>query len=304
MIEVNRVCRDYAGQRAVDEVSFTIGKGEIVGLLGHNGAGKSTVMKMLTGYLEPTSGDIRIAGRSMLHEAAAIRGLIGYLPENCPLHADMRVMDYLYFQADLKGIDPAMQDENVLSVLRRTQIEARATSRIATLSRGLRQRVGVAQALLARPRILILDEPTNGLDPAQIEQMRTLILEAAGSATVLVSTHILQEVEAVCDRVIILRNGKLVVDQPLSAFQDASKLRVVVDAAGERVRDLLTTIAPVTGDGGSYELECGSDRQALALQVSRLLADHDIGLIELCPVRHSLERLFRETQEGGVQPDA
>ena len=167
MIEVNRVSRDYAGQRAVDEVSFTIGKGEIVGLLGHNGAGKSTVMKMLTGYLEPTSGDIRIAGRSMLHEAAAIRGLIGYLPENCPLHADMRVMDYLYFQADLKGIDPAMQDENVLSVLRRTQIEARATSRIATLSRGLRQRVGVAQALLARPRILILDEPTNGLDPAQ-----------------------------------------------------------------------------------------------------------------------------------------
>ncbi|MEJ2309466.1 MAG: ATP-binding cassette domain-containing protein [Gammaproteobacteria bacterium] len=305
MIEVKRVSRDYAGQKAVDEISFAIGRGEIVGLLGHNGAGKSTVMKMLAGCLEPSSGEIRVAGRSMLRESAAIRGLIGYLPENCPLYADMRVMDYLYLQADLKGIAAAAQDGAVVSVLRRTQLEARATSRIATLSRGLRQRVGVAQALLAGPQLLILDEPTNGLDPSQIEQMRWLIREAAASATVVVSTHILQEVEAVCDRVLILRNGRLVVDQPLSAFQESNSLYVIVDSPGGDVRDLLAGFAPVEQDDGGYLLACAPDRmRSTALEVSKLLADRGIGLVELRPVRHSLEQLFREVQEPGVQSHA
>lgn len=305
MIEVERVSRDYDGQKAVDGISFAIGRGEVVGLLGHNGAGKSTVMKMLAGCLVPTSGEIRVAGRSMQRDAAAIRSLIGYLPENCPLYADMRVMDYLYLQADLKGIASAAQDGRVLSVLRRTRLEARATNRIATLSRGLRQRTGVAQALLAEPQLLILDEPTNGLDPSQIEQMRSLIREAAENATVVVSTHILQEVEAVCDRVLILRNGRLVIDQPLSAFQESNSLLVIVDSPRGDVRDLLAGIAPVEQGDGGYLLACTPERmRSTALAVSKLLADRDIGLVELRPLRHSLEQLFREVQEPGVQPDA
>jgi ABC-2 type transport system ATP-binding protein len=305
MIEVRGVSRQFDGLTAVDEVSFDIGKGEIVGLLGHNGAGKSTVMKMLTGYLEPTAGDIRIGGHDMRREPAAIRRMIGYLPENCPLYPEMRVLDYLYFEADLKGIAPASQGERVLDVLQRTQLEARAASRIGTLSRGLRQRVGVAQALLAEPRILVLDEPANGLDPTQIEQMQSLIREAAGTATVIVSTHILQQVEAVCDRVLIMRNGRLVVDRPLEAPGSTSRLRVVVDTPGEAVAALLGDIGAVEPDGAGYLLACEDGETArTSLQVSRLLAEEGVGLIELRPERHSLEQLFRQAQASGEQPGA
>ncbi|MEJ2329196.1 MAG: ABC transporter ATP-binding protein [Gammaproteobacteria bacterium] len=305
MIEVNEVSRSYGSLVAVDDVTFSVGSGEIVGLLGHNGAGKSTIMKMLTGFLEPTSGRIRIGDLDTQQYPVRARRLIGYLPENCPLYPEMRVMEYLCFQAALKGITPSLQEQQALRVIRQTQLCEKGTSPIKSLSRGQRQRVGVARALLGDPKILILDEPTNGLDPSQITQMRQLIRNAAQQATVLVSTHILQEVEAVCDRVLILRGGKLVVDQPLDELQRSSRLRVVVDAPGGEARAVLEKIAPLESDGEGYLLDCsGVDVTETARKVSSRLAEARIGLLALQPIGDSLESLFRDAQDPRTSLDA
>jgi ABC-2 type transport system ATP-binding protein len=306
MIEVNEVSRRYGSLVAVDDVTFSVGSGEIVGLLGHNGAGKSTIMKMLTGFLEPTSGRIRIGDQNIQQHPVRTRSLIGYLPENCPLYPEMRVMEYLCFQAALKGIPPSLQEQQALHVIRQTQLAEKGTSPIKSLSRGQRQRVGVARALLGDPKILILDEPTNGLDPSQITQMRQLIRNAAQQASVLVSTHILREVEAVCDRVLILRGGKLVIDQPLDELQRSSCLRVVVDPAGDDARAVLEKIAPLESDGeGGYLLDCtGEDVTVTARKVSSRLAEAKIGLLTLQPIRDSLESLFRDAQDPRATLDA
>ena len=306
MIEVNEVSRRYGSLVAVDDVTFSVGSGEIVGLLGHNVAGKSTIMKMLTGFLEPTSGRIRIGDQNIQQHPVRTRSLIGYLPENCPLYPEMRVMEYLCFQAALKGIPPSLQEQQALHVIRQTQLAEKGTSPIKSLSRGQRQRVGVARALLGDPKILILDEPTNGLDPSQITQMRQLIRNAAQQASVLVSTHILREVEAVCDRVLILRGGKLVIDQPLDELQRSSCLRVVVDPAGDDARAVLEKIAPLESDGeGGYLLDCtGEDVTVTARKVSSRLAEAKIGLLTLQPIRDSLESLFRDAQDPRATLDA
>ena len=305
MIEVSQISRRYGTLHAVDDVSFSIGPGEIAGLLGHNGAGKSTIMKMLTGFLEPTSGRIRIDGLDIQQNPVKTRSLIGYLPENCPLYPEMRVMEYLCYQAALKGIPPHVQEQQALEVIRQTQLCEKGTSPIRTLSRGQRQRVGVARALLGEPEILILDEPTNGLDPSQITQMRQLIRNAAERATVLVSTHILQEVEAVCDRVLILRDGKLVVDQPLDELQRSNRLRVVVDQPGDAAREVLEKIAPLHSDDECYLLDfTGEEVTEVARKVSSGLAKARIDLLELRPVRESLQSLFRDAQDPRKSPDA
>ena len=305
MIEVEGISRHYGSQLAVDDVSFSVGAGEIVGLLGHNGAGKSTIMKMLTGFLEPASGRIRVGDLDLRQHPVRARSLIGYLPENCPLYPEMQVMEYLYFQAALKGIPEILRDQQVAHAIGRTQLQEKATSLIDTLSRGQRQRVGVAQALLGDPEILILDEPTNGLDPAQIRRMRQLIRNAAEKATVLVSTHILQEVEAVCDRVLILQGGKLVIDRSLVELQRASRLRVVVEEPGDMASALLESIAPLEPGDGCYFLDCtAEDVTQTAREVSRRLAEEGILLLELCPLRDSLESLFRDTQESGEHTNA
>jgi len=214
-------------------------------------------------------------------------------------------MEYLCFQAALKGIPPSLQEQQALRVIRQTQLSEKGTSPIRALSRGQRQRVGVARALLGDPKILILDEPTNGLDPSQITQMRELIRNAARQATVLVSTHILQEVEAVCDRVLILRGGKLAIDQPLDALQRSSRLRVVVDQPGDAARAVLQKIAVLEPDGEGYLLDCrGEDVTATARKVSSRLAEARIGLLELQPVRDSLESLFRDVQDPRKSLDA
>ncbi len=305
MIELSQISRRYGSLLAVDDVSFSIGPGEIAGLLGHNGAGKSTIMKMLTGFLEPTSGRIRINGLDIQQNPVKTRSLIGYLPENCPLYPEMRVMEYLCYQAALKGIPPPLQEQQALQVIRQTQLCEKGTSPIRTLSRGQRQRVGVARALLGEPNILILDEPTNGLDPSQITQMRQLIRNAAERATVLVSTHILQEVEAVCDRVLILRDGKLVVDQPLDELQRSSRLRVVVDQPGDAARAVLEKIAPLESDDECYLLDfSGEAVTEVARKVSSRLAEARIDLLEMLPIRQSLQSLFRDAQDPRKSPDA
>ena len=220
MIKVDLLSRSYGVLKAVNAVSFEIGKGEVVGLLGPNGAGKTTIMKMITGFLEPTSGVIEVDGMRFGADTRAIQRRIGYLPENCPVWPEMTVLDYLLFQGELHGVTGKALDVAVARAVRRTALEDKARARIDTLSRGYRQRVGVAQAILHDPEIIILDEPTNGLDPTQILHMRRLIRDLAKAATVIVSTHILQEVQAVCERVLILRAGTLALDARL----DAAKL--------------------------------------------------------------------------------
>ncbi len=231
MISVDNVTRRYGDFAAVDQISFLISTGEIVGLLGHNGAGKTTILKMLTGYLEPTEGLITINGNDIINQRHKIQQEIGYLPENCPIYPEMTVIDYLDYAASLYGIPSQKRSTMVVEAIEKTALADKAHQTIGTLSRGYRQRTGVAQAILHKPKILILDEPTNGLDPTQIQQMRELIKDLAHTSTVIISTHILQEVQAVCDRVIIIRNGMLAMDTRLDQLQSEKKLHLILDAA-------------------------------------------------------------------------
>ncbi|MCU0833931.1 MAG: ABC transporter ATP-binding protein [Chromatiaceae bacterium] len=305
MIQVQQLTRRYGELRAVDEVSFAIGRGEVVGLLGHNGAGKTTIMKMLTGYLEPDSGTIEIAGLDLAAHRRAVQGRIGYLPENCPLYPEMTVIDFLEHQAALHGLPPAAQGAAVLSAIERTALGARAVDPIGNLSRGYRQRVGVAQAILHRPAILILDEPTNGLDPSQIQHMRTLIRELAQESTVILSTHILQEVEAVCDRVLIMRAGRLALDAHLGALSAPQRLLLTLDPGPQAVRPLL---AGIDGVEQVLALDPEDGRQRFALvaadpiTAAPLVADavHRAGwaLYALHPEIRDLETLFGEVNEA------
>ena len=235
MILADNLVRRYGDVTAVDGVSFSIDTGQVVGLLGHNGSGKTTIMKMLTGFLEPTEGHIEIDGLSMNRDARAIQAGIGYLPENCPIWPDMSVVDYLDYQGCLHGVSEVQRGAAILKAIERTGLTDRATQSIRALSRGYRQRVGVAQAILHQPKIVILDEPTNGLDPTQILQMRELICDLAMQSTVLISTHVLQEVQAVCERVLILRNGQLALDALISELDKGGRLLLSVNADAKNV---------------------------------------------------------------------
>lgn len=209
MIEVSHLTKKYGGHLAVDDVSFTVEDGQIYGLLGPNGAGKSTIMNILTGYLSATSGQVTVAGHPLPEEADEAKACVGYLPEQPPLYPEMTVEEYLNFVAELKKVPRAQRKEQVLRAARRTGLEKVLLRLIRSLSKGYKQRVGIAQALLGSPKIIILDEPTVGLDPAQVIEMRKLIRELGKAHTVILSSHILSEVQAVCQQVLILSKGKL-----------------------------------------------------------------------------------------------
>lgn len=209
MIEVSHLTKKYGGHLAVDDVSFTVEDGQIYGLLGPNGAGKSTIMNILTGYLSATSGQVTVAGHLLPEEADEAKACVGYLPEQPPLYPEMTVGEYLNFVAELKKVPRAQRKEQVLRAARRTGLEKVLPRLIRSLSKGYKQRVGIAQALLGSPKIIILDEPTVGLDPAQVIEMRKLIRELGKAHTVILSSHILSEVQAVCQQVLILSKGKL-----------------------------------------------------------------------------------------------
>lgn len=299
MIEVESLTRSYGELLAVDGVSFSVKQGEIVGLLGHNGAGKSTVMKMLTGYLEPTAGTIRINGLEMGRDTRAIQAQLGYLPENCPVWPEMTVIDYLAYHADLHGVPRDRREQSIARAIRRTALEAKATARIETLSRGYRQRLGVAQAILHDPAIVILDEPTNGLDPTQVQAMRRLIRELAANATVILSTHVLQEVRAVCERVLIMRGGKLVLDRRLEDLDRSAGLRLVTD------RDLQEPLRKLEGVRALRSLEAADGKLAYELDaeaeiapaVARVVHEAGARLHVLEPRRRDLEAIFAEVNE-------
>ncbi len=303
MMELAHLTRRYGELTAVDELSISIGRGEVVGLLGHNGAGKSTVMKMITGYLEPTSGSIRIDELEIGRDTRAIQARIGYLPENCPVWPEMTVLEFLEYQATLHGLAPAQRGAAIAAAVRRTALKDKATAPIQTLSRGYRQRVGVAQAILHEPDIVILDEPTNGLDPTQILQMRELIGELAQHATVIVSTHILQEVQATCQRVVILRSGRKVVDARIDELQRGARLLVTIDREEHVARPVFEAVAGVSavqaaGAAGGchrYLLDAGEDA---APAVSAAVHRAGFALHALGRERRDLETLFAEVNRA------
>ncbi len=224
-IEVKGLLKQYGEQKAVNQISFTVNKGEIVGFLGPNGAGKSTTMKMITGYLEPDAGDITVSGIDVKKDPLAAKKKVGYLPESNALYYEMYIREYLDFIADVHEVKNKKQ--RIEEVIRLTGLTPESKKRIGQLSKGFKQRVGLAAALLHDPEVLILDEPTSGLDPNQIVEIRNVIKEQGKNKLVLFSSHILQEVEAICDRVIIINKGKLVADDTLQNLQQRSTTNIV-----------------------------------------------------------------------------
>jgi len=304
MIDVQSLTRYYGRTRAVGNVSFSIENNEIVGLLGHNGAGKSTIMKMLSGYLEPGGGSISIGGTDMAQGARAVQQTLGYLPENLPVYPEMTVADYLDYAATMKGIKRDKRSKAVREVLLATDLGKRALSPINRLSRGLKQRVGVAQAILGQPRLLILDEPTNGLDPWQTEHMRQLIQRYARQATVILSTHILQEVDAVCDRVLVLNNGRLVLDERLENLRSSGSLVLrtcnSVDALPDYLRRLpqVSDVIQRNCKEGQCEFELSlhdnADQDTAAANIGQAVVSAGARLYMLDPLERDLESVFRE----------
>lgn len=302
MLEARELSRHYGTTLAVDRVSFRVGAGEVVGLLGPNGAGKTTVMKMLTGFLEPTNGQVLLDVKDMVTHRRALQQRIGYLPENCPIYPDMTVVDYLDYQAVLHGVADTERPQRVRDAIRRAALDAYALSPVSALSRGYRQRTGVAQAILHGPDVVILDEPTNGLDPEQIREMRSLIRSLAEHAAVLVSTHILQEVQAVCDRVLMLRQGRLALDSRLDALGGSNRLLVSVNAAPEDLRGIVGDMAGINGiealaedgPGQRYAVATDSEASELAPQLARRLQEAGLDIYALTPETRDLETVFAE----------
>ena len=307
MITAKNLTRKYGDIIAVDNANFQIDHGEIVGLLGHNGAGKTTIMKMITGYIEPTAGEVIVDGLDILEDRSRIQEKIGYLPENCPLYHDMSVVDYLIFAASLKGIEGDKARESIRYSISKTKLESVASQRVATLSRGYRQRLGVAQAILGSPKIYILDEPTNGLDPSQIQEMRALIKELAKKATVVVSTHILQEVQATCNRVIIIRQGKVALDSSMEELHTSNLLNVDVSKNGNGKSEIFDDFkdAKIVEDKDEeskrsliFEIEADKNNEEVAASLAKHIVDKGLKLYSMQPGIRDLETIFGEISEG------
>lgn len=300
MLQAKNLSRNYGVVKAVEEVSFSVEPGEVVGLLGHNGAGKSTIMKMLTGFIEPSEGEVLVDGMSILEEPELVRESIGYLPESPPIYPELSVLDYLFFAARMRG----RQDEDeVYNALSATNLESKALEPIATLSRGFKQRVGVAQAILHRPRLLILDEPSNGLDPNQNQEMRDLILTLAKEATVILSTHVMQEVDAICDRVLIMSAGKLTVDENLRELTKGSSIALSTTSEAP-IERLLANEAIVSNlkelDQGRWEIDVNEDISRAIDHIARACVESGVPIYGIAPKKLNLETLFRDVSEAEV----
>ena len=297
MIEAKNLTRRFGDMAAVDDVSFAITPGEVVGLLGHNGAGKTTIMNMLTGFLEPSSGEARVDGIDMQDDPLAVQAQMGYLPESVPLYPELTVAEYLTHTAFLRGLKPGLC---IREALEATQLNDKAFDPIHTLSRGYKQRLGVAQAILHKPRFLILDEPSNGLDPNQIQHMRSLIRRLAQEATIILSTHIMQEVNAVCDRVLIVRNGRLAVDERLDALQSSAKavLKTSPTAEVAAALDGLAVVADVEHqNAGIWRIGLNGEISACVAQIAESLVAKEISIYSLAPEVRDLEVVFAEVNE-------
>ena len=315
MIEVSHLSKNYGTRQAIEDLSFTVGDGQIFGLLGPNGAGKSTIMNILTGYLAPTGGEVKVAGFSLPEQAQQAKACVGYLPEQPPLYPEMTVQEYLDFAAELKGVKRARRREQVLRAARRTGLEDVLPRLIRSLSKGYRQRVGIAQALLGTPKLIILDEPTVGLDPAQVIEIRRLIQELGQTHTIILSSHILSEVQAVCSQVLILAKGRLVAvgapDQLGEKLDPGSSLKITV--LGDQ-KTALQTVSKVPGirkvqlesdaDGQvTFTAECADNADHRAA-VSRALSKAGCTVLALAAESKTLEEVFLALTENASSPES
>ena len=310
MIHVDRLSKRFGSFRAVDGIRFDVGRGEIVGLLGPNGAGKTTTMRMLTTYLSPTSGQATLAGHDVLDEPIEVRRKVGYLPENVPLYPDMRVNEYLSYRSKLKDVPRAQRRRAIAEVVRRCQLGEVETRIIGQLSRGFRQRVGLAESMVHDPEILILDEPTAGLDPIQIREVRGMIRELAERHTILLSTHILSEVEAVCGRVIIIARGRIALDEQLANLQREGVITVEVRGPAASIRAVIQTIPGVerttlVREEGAYSCFEVQTRRSEDLReaMSQKLVTNGWPLRQIDLRRSSLEERFAQVVGQGTLAD-
>ncbi|HYT68887.1 MAG TPA: ABC transporter ATP-binding protein [Vicinamibacterales bacterium] len=303
MIEVQHLTKRYGRVTAVDDVSFRVEPGEILGFLGPNGAGKTTTMRILTGYMPASEGRATVAGYDVFTHPIEAKRRTGYLPETPPLYPDMTIREYLDFVARIKRVPAAERNSRVDAVMERTRVTDMAARHCGKLSKGYRQRVGLAQAIIHNPEVLILDEPTAGLDPKQIIETRELIRSLAGDHTIVISTHILPEVAQTCQRVVIINKGRVVaVDTPdnlTARLRGAETMYVQVDAAGA---DVVTALSGIPGvvrvaaadmrtGSGAFEVESERGRD-VRRELSREIVTRGWGLLELRPMRLSLEEVF------------
>ena len=316
MIEVQHLTKRYGPVTAVEDISFRVERGEILGFLGPNGAGKTTTMRILTGFMPPTDGRAIVAGFDVFDQPVEAKRRTGYLPETPPLYPDMSVAEYLAFVAKIKGVPSAERKQRIRDIMERTRIADVASRLCSKLSKGYRQRVGLAQALIHNPDVLILDEPTAGLDPKQIIETRELIKELAGDHTIILSTHILPEVSQTCQRVVIINKGHVVaVDTPenlTARLRGSETMYIQVDAEGADASDALQRVAGVTRLAESdrrdgivgYEIESERGRD-VRRDLARTVVGSGWGLLELRPLRMSLEEIFLSlTTEEAPTPSA
>ena len=295
-IEVKNLLKVYGEQKAVNDISFKINKGEIVGFLGPNGAGKSTTMKIITGYLEQSGGEAFVCGKNVSDDPLAAKKKIGYLPELNALYYDMYVREYLGFVAEVHDVkDQKAKIENVIEL---TGLTVESKKKIGQLSKGYKQRVGLAATLIHDPEVLILDEPTSGLDPNQIIEIREVIKKQGKHKTVLFSSHILQEVEAICDRVIIINKGEIVADDTLSKLQSVSNKQqsVTVEFKEPVQMDLLKNLNGVNGvkniQSSIFNIQC-SNAESVKKQLLQLAIEKNLNIVSLQSAEQSLEEIFR-----------
>ncbi|GGK82217.1 gliding motility-associated ABC transporter ATP-binding subunit GldA [Rufibacter glacialis] len=303
-IEIKDLTKLYGPQAAVDHVSFMVSTGEIVGFLGPNGAGKSTTMKIATCYLPPSSGTVLVNGHDVLEEPKEVRRQVGYLPEHNPLYLDMYVREYLHFVGKLHGLGSSQVKARTEEMINLCGLTRERHKKIGALSKGYRQRVGLAQALIHDPQVLILDEPTTGLDPNQIVEIRQLIKEVGQQKTVLFSTHIMQEVSALCDRVLIINKGKLVADSPVAELRNMGRkeTRILAEFEAEVDTQPLLALPGVTrvepAGALKYRIIAASNSD-LRSAIFRLAGDRGWPLVGLQQEENSLEKLFQELTKSG-----
>lgn len=307
MIEVEHLIKKYDDLVAVDDLSFTVEQGTIWGLLGPNAAGKTTTMRILTCYLPATDGKARVAGFDVFEQPNEVKKIIGYLPENLPLYSEMKVQSFLQFVAEIKQIPPSRRPEAVDKAIETSGLGSVRGRLIRNISRGFKQRVGIAQALIHDPQVLILDEPTIGLDPAQIIEIRQLIKSLKGERTILLSTHILAEVTQTCDGVVIINEGQLMASGSLeeltASFRKKEGLFIRLASEDDKTASLLKSIPGVDDvkreDGGfSVEWAKGKD---IRKTITRFIIDKDLDLIEMRPLALNIEDLYLKVISGGVE---
>ena len=302
-IQVNQLTKIYGKQKAVNDISFEVAPGDILGFLGPNGAGKSTTMKIATGYIPPSSGEVKVMGHDVVNEPKAVRRNIGYLPEHNPLYLDMYVHEYLAFIGSLHGLKGKNLRQRVAEMVNLCGLSLEQNKRIGALSKGYRQRVGLAQALVHDPKVLILDEPTTGLDPNQLVEIRNLIKEISQEKTVIFSTHIMQEVKALCNRVIIINQGQLVVDDTVDRLTAGTGAILKVEFQNEvdpKTLSALPGVKKLSKQGGQFVLESEGD-QDLREPLFKYAADKGWVILGMQREERNLEDIFQQlTQEEGV----